>query len=59
MVRLYVPLTRKMEDLDRSLSETVCEAAIHTTQTYVNNDQNRGKVLLKSDFKNAFNGIVF
>jgi hypothetical protein len=25
MVRLYVPLTRKMEELDRSLSEIVCE----------------------------------
>jgi hypothetical protein len=32
-----------------------CEAAIHTTRTFVNNDQNRGKVLLKLDFKNAFN----
>jgi hypothetical protein len=25
MARLYVPLTKKMEELDRSLSETVCE----------------------------------
>jgi hypothetical protein len=32
-----------------------CEAAIHTTRTFVNNDQNRGKVILKLDFKNAFN----
>jgi hypothetical protein len=34
-----------------------CEAAIHTTRTFVNNDQNRGKVLLKLDFKNAFNSV--
>jgi hypothetical protein len=34
-----------------------CEAAIHTTQTIVNNDQNRGKVLLKLGFKNAFNSV--
>jgi hypothetical protein len=32
-----------------------CEAAIHTTRTFVNNDQNRAKVLLKLDFKYAFN----
>jgi hypothetical protein len=34
-----------------------CEAAIHTTQTIVNNDQNRGKVLLKLGFKNAVNSV--
>jgi hypothetical protein len=34
-----------------------CEAAIHTTRIFVNNDQNRGKVLLKLDFKNAFNSV--
>jgi hypothetical protein len=34
-----------------------CEAAIHTTRTFVNNDENRGKVLLKLDFKNAFNSV--
>jgi hypothetical protein len=34
-----------------------CEAAIHTTRTFVNNDQNRGKVLFKLDFKNAFNAV--
>jgi hypothetical protein len=34
-----------------------CEAAIHTTRTFVNNDQNRGKVVLKLDFKNAFNSV--
>jgi hypothetical protein len=34
-----------------------CEAAIHTTRTFVNNDQNRGKVLLKLDFKNAFKSV--
>jgi hypothetical protein len=34
-----------------------CEAAIHTTQTFVNNEQNRGKVVLKLDFKNAFNSV--
>jgi hypothetical protein len=34
-----------------------CEAAIHTIRTFVNNDQNRGKVLLKLDFKNAFNSV--
>jgi hypothetical protein len=34
-----------------------CEAAIHTTRTFVNNDQNRGKVLLKLDLKNAFNSV--
>jgi hypothetical protein len=34
-----------------------CEAAIHTTQTIVNNDQNRGKVLLKLVFKNAVNSV--
>jgi hypothetical protein len=34
-----------------------CEAAIHTTRTFVNNDQNHGKVLLKLDFKNAFNSV--
>jgi hypothetical protein len=34
-----------------------CEAAIHTARTFVNNDQNRGKVLLKLDFKNAFNSV--
>jgi hypothetical protein len=33
------------------------EAAIHTTRTFVNNDQNRGKVLRKLDFKNAFNSV--
>jgi hypothetical protein len=33
------------------------EAAIYTTRTFVNNDQNRGKVLLKLDFKNAFNSV--
>jgi hypothetical protein len=33
-----------------------CEAAIHTTRTFVNNDQNRGKVLL-FNFKNAFNSV--
>jgi hypothetical protein len=32
-----------------------CEAAIHTTRTFLNNDQNRCKVLLKLNFKNAFN----
>jgi hypothetical protein len=31
-----------------------CEAAIHTTRTFVNNDLNRSKVVLKLDFKNAF-----
>jgi hypothetical protein len=40
-----------------------CEAAIHTTRTFVNNNQNRGKVILKLrvDFKKAFksNEIVF
>jgi hypothetical protein len=30
-----------------------CEAAI----TFVNNDQNRGKVLLKVNFKNAFSSV--
>jgi hypothetical protein len=34
-----------------------CEAAIHTTRTFVNNDQNRGKVVLKLDFKNAFKSV--
>jgi hypothetical protein len=34
-----------------------CEAAIHTTRAFVNNDQNRGKVLFKLDFKNAFNAV--
>jgi hypothetical protein len=34
-----------------------CEAAIHTTRTFLNNNQNRGKVLLKLDFKNAFNSV--
>jgi hypothetical protein len=34
-----------------------CEAIIHTTRTFVNNYQNRGKVLLKLDFKNAFNSV--
>jgi hypothetical protein len=34
-----------------------CEAAIHTTRTFVNNDQNRGKVILKLDFKNTFNSV--
>jgi hypothetical protein len=34
-----------------------CEAAIYTTGIFVNNDQNRGKVLLKLDFKNAFNSV--
>jgi hypothetical protein len=34
-----------------------CEAAIHTTRTFVNNDQNSGKVLLQLDFKNAFNPV--
>jgi hypothetical protein len=34
-----------------------CEAAIHTTRTFVNNDQNHGTVLLKLDFKNAFNSV--
>jgi hypothetical protein len=34
-----------------------CEAAIHITRTFVNNDQNRGKVLIKLDFKNAFNSV--
>jgi hypothetical protein len=34
-----------------------CEAAIYTTRTFVNNDQNRSKVLLKLDFKNAFNSV--
>jgi hypothetical protein len=33
------------------------EWAIHTTQTFMNNDQNRGQVLLKLDFKNAFNSV--
>jgi hypothetical protein len=31
--------------------------AIHTTRTFVNNDQNHGTVLLKLDFKNAFNSV--
>jgi hypothetical protein len=34
-----------------------CEATIHTTGTFVNNNQNRRKVLLKLDFKNAFNSV--
>jgi hypothetical protein len=34
-----------------------CEAAIHTTRTFLNNDQNRCKVLLKLNFKNAFNSV--
>jgi hypothetical protein len=34
-----------------------CNASIHTTRTFVNNEQNRGKVLLKLDFKNAFNSV--
>jgi hypothetical protein len=34
-----------------------CEAAIHTTRTFVNNNQNHGKGLLKLDFKNAFNSV--
>jgi hypothetical protein len=34
-----------------------CEAAIYTTRTFVNNDQNRSKVVLKLDFKNAFNSV--
>jgi hypothetical protein len=34
-----------------------CEAAIHTTRTFVNNDHNRGKVLRKLDFKNSFNSV--
>jgi hypothetical protein len=34
-----------------------CEAEIHTTRTFMNNDQNRGKVLLKLDFKNAFKSV--
>jgi hypothetical protein len=34
-----------------------CEAAVHTTRTFVNNEQNRGKVLLKLYFKNAFNSV--
>jgi hypothetical protein len=34
-----------------------CEAAIHTTRIFVNNDQNLDKVLLKLDFKNAFNSV--
>jgi hypothetical protein len=34
-----------------------CQVAIHTTRTFVNNDQNRGKVLLKLDFKNEFNSV--
>jgi hypothetical protein len=34
-----------------------CEAAIHTTRTFVNNDLNRSKVVLKLDFKNAFNSV--
>jgi hypothetical protein len=33
------------------------EWAIHTTQTFMNNDQNCGQVLLKLDFKNAFNSV--
>jgi hypothetical protein len=34
-----------------------CEAAIHTTRTFVNNELNRSKVVLKLDFKNAFNSV--
>jgi hypothetical protein len=34
-----------------------CEAAIHTTRTFLNNDQNRDKVLFKLDFKNVFNSV--
>jgi hypothetical protein len=34
-----------------------CEAVIHTTRIFVNNDQNRGKVLLKLDFKDTFNSV--
>jgi hypothetical protein len=34
-----------------------CEAAIHTTRTFLNNDQNRCKVLLKLNFKNAVNSV--
>jgi hypothetical protein len=35
-----------------------CEAAIiHIIRTFVNNDQNRGKVLLKLNFKNPFTSV--
>ncbi|XP_008486032.1 uncharacterized protein LOC103522716, partial [Diaphorina citri] len=34
-----------------------CEAAIHSVRTYVSNPSNSGKVLLKIDFKNAFNSV--
>jgi hypothetical protein len=34
-----------------------CETAIYTTRTFVSNDQNRDKILLKLDFKNAFNSV--
>jgi hypothetical protein len=38
-------------------TKLACEAAIHTTRIFVNNDQNRGKVHLKLDFKNPFNSV--
>ncbi|XP_031348412.1 uncharacterized protein LOC116174613 [Photinus pyralis] len=34
-----------------------CESAVHSIRTYVNNPANSEKVLLKIDFRNAFNNI--
>lgn len=34
-----------------------CEAAILSVRTYLSNPNNRAKVLLKVDFKNAFNSV--
>ncbi|KAL1448357.1 hypothetical protein WDU94_014016 [Cyamophila willieti] len=34
-----------------------CEAAIHSVRTYLSNPANMSKVLLKIDFKNAFNSV--
>lgn len=34
-----------------------CEAAVHATRTYINNNAGTSKVLLKIDFRNAFNTL--
>lgn len=34
-----------------------CEAAVHATRVYIRENSNSGKVVLKMDFRNAFNGV--
>jgi hypothetical protein len=43
--------------LNSYLSSHQLGAANHITRTFVHNNQNRGKVLLELDFKNAFNSV--